>query len=154
MKGSWFDYSSSSDSSLIDLDGLSKNFDKLKALLSESLQQFEIPYVIAIGNTSSGRSTLMRRWSHLPFFPSQEEICTKMPVKVEIRKPSKDDATGAYAVMSLHKYDERNNIYSDTPRTTARHIKLEDATKAVHAEMEKLCSGLDRGGAIVMDTEL
>eukprot|EP00438_Fugacium_kawagutii_P035401 Skav212561 [mRNA] locus=scaffold2398:38544:40349:+ [translate_table: standard] len=154
MNKGWYAFIPRGRSSLLALDEAFAKLDELKEPLRESLATFEAPYIIVVGNTSVGKSTLLRRLSHLPFFPSESRMCTRLPIKVEIRKPSKDD--GAEAKMSLHAYDEATGRYSDVQHKT-RTFGLEAAIEEVRVEMESLLEDArltDPGQDIIMGWEL
>ena len=155
MHKGWFSHiSKAGEASILDLDKAFKALDELKEPLQESLSGFEIPYLFVIGNTSAGKSTLLRRFSQLPFFPSRKGISTRMPIRVELRKPFSDDASSA-AKMSVHSYDAVARRYSDDPEDE-EEISLEVAIDMVQKKMESLLerANLNQGRGVVLDKEL
>eukprot|EP00438_Fugacium_kawagutii_P007842 Skav210107 [mRNA] locus=scaffold2194:39612:41576:+ [translate_table: standard] len=153
LKKGWYTYLSTGESSILDFDKGFKALDRLKEPLQKSLTGFEIPQIVVVGATSTGKSTLLRRFSHLPFFPTSNSMCTRMPIKIEMRKISEHDAVSG-VVMSVHSFD--GTTYSDLAEERSE-LSLEDATSEVKRKMGDLLerAGLEREGlGIIADSEL
>lgn len=153
MNKGWFGYISSGETSLLDLDQAFKALEKLKEPLRHSLEHFTIPDIVVLGNTSVGKSALLRRFSQLPFFPSAEGMCTRIPIRVEIRKPS--PGVAASASMSVHRY-EKNKYLEDPEPGQSCEIGLEEAIKTVNDKMQELLrkTPLQEEQHMIMDREL
>lgn len=136
MNKGWFAYVSDEEASILDFDKAFHALEKLKGPLRDSLADFQVPYVVVVGNTSVGKSTLLRRLSRFPFFPSGGGICTRMPIRVEIRKPSANEITNT-ARMSVHSFDATTNKYLEDPKESIE-IDLKDAIRTVKKKMEEL----------------
>lgn len=153
LKKGWYTHIPTGEASILDFDKGFKALDRLKEPLQKSLTGFEIPQIVVVGATSTGKSTLLRRFSHLPFFPTSNSMCTRMPIKIEMRKISEDDAV-AGVVMSVHSFD--GTTYSDHAEERTE-LSLEDATTEVKRKMGDLLerAGLEREGlGIIADSEL
>ena len=83
--------------SMLDMNDLFSALDGLNNVLVESLGEFKPPYLIAFGGESMGKSTLLQRLSLLPFFPTKKSRCTRIPIKVEIRRA----AVGGPAIIRV-----------------------------------------------------
>ena len=60
--------------------------DEVRDILNTTLEGWEAPQVIVIGGQSSGKSTVLERITMLPVFPKDKKMCTRMPVKVKLRR--------------------------------------------------------------------
>src|SRR3546814_20896515 len=47
---------------------------------------WEPPQIVVMGNENTGKSTLLERICMLPLFPTDKEICTRMAVKICLRR--------------------------------------------------------------------
>lgn len=81
----WFGYISGGETSLLDLDQAFKALEKVKESLRQSLEHFAIPDIVVVGSTSAGKSAVLRRFSQLPFFPSAEGMCTRIPIILRVK---------------------------------------------------------------------
>eukprot|EP00438_Fugacium_kawagutii_P026867 Skav221163 [mRNA] locus=scaffold85:221413:228298:- [translate_table: standard] len=151
----WFLRVSSGEASVLSLDKAFQALDKLKEPLRQSLEGFQIPHIVMVGSTSVGKSTVLRRFTQFPFFPSGDGICTRLPIKVQVRKL---EGTGdSFAKMSVHDVVEATQTVSEDS-DHIEEIRLEDAMGKVQEKMEnlvkeKIDSGLDEHG-MVMNKEL
>eukprot|EP00438_Fugacium_kawagutii_P013910 Skav215104 [mRNA] locus=scaffold1567:22361:29351:+ [translate_table: standard] len=151
----WFLRVSSGEASVLSLDKAFQALDKLKEPLRQSLEGFQIPHIVVVGSTSVGKSTVLRRFTQFPFFPSGDGICTRLPIKVHVRKL---EGTGdSFAKMSVHDVVEATQTVSEDS-DHIEEIRLEDAMGKVQEKMErlvkeKIVSGLDDHG-IVTNKEL
>jgi hypothetical protein len=60
--------------------------DEVRDILNTTLEGWEAPQVIVVGDQSSGKSTVLERITMLPVFPKDKKMCTRMPVKVKLRR--------------------------------------------------------------------
>eukprot|EP00041_Stephanoeca_diplocostata_P002415 m.26379 g.26379 ORF g.26379 m.26379 type:complete len:1069 (+) comp13313_c0_seq3:164-3370(+) len=68
---------------------LNKIFDVLDGLqdvLLSVLDGWEAPRVVVVGNQSHGKSTVLERLCMMVLFPRNKSICTRLPVKISIRR--------------------------------------------------------------------
>lgn len=155
IKKGWFGYISSGETSLLDLNQAFKALEEVKESLQQSLEHFTIPEIVVVGSTSAGKSAVLRRFSQLPFFPSAEGMCTRIPIRVEIRKPP--PGVPPSAKMSLYRFDQTAKRYSKEPEPGhSCELNLEEAIKTVNEKMQKLLENtqLQVGQSMIMDREL
>ena len=66
----------------------------LDDVLRDVLQGWEPPRVVAIGSENAGKSTMLERLCMLSLFPHDYRLCTRMPIRVSIRRgPSRQPPT-------------------------------------------------------------
>eukprot|EP00759_Apiculatamorpha_spiralis_P047522 PhF_6_TR43152/c1_g1_i2/m.66061 len=63
-----------------------KELDKLAEMDIMKSLRLDIPKVIVLGNESHGKSTLLERLIGYPVFPRDRLLCTKMPLRVMLRR--------------------------------------------------------------------
>ena len=63
--------------------------DPLREFLSETVQEWQPPQFVVIGQESSGKSTLLERLTMMPIFPRDHSFCTRMPLHVQLRHSEK-----------------------------------------------------------------
>eukprot|EP00438_Fugacium_kawagutii_P034163 Skav226371 [mRNA] locus=scaffold290:198547:199761:+ [translate_table: standard] len=71
------------------------------------LQELEVPCFVVAGMTSAGKSTLLQRLTQMPFFPSDEQMCTRVPIKVEMRRGSGEPK----ATVAVYHYDDEQKMF-------------------------------------------
>ena len=67
---------------------LSKHFqglDLIREQLEAALDGWKPPVVVVFGQESCGKSTLLERIAMVPLFPKGEDVCTRLPILVEMR---------------------------------------------------------------------
>ena len=62
--------------------------DPLRDVLRSALENWDTPVVVVFGAESSGKSTLLERLTTLRLFPCDEKICTRLPIRLELRASS------------------------------------------------------------------
>jgi hypothetical protein len=73
------------------------------------------PQIIVAGQESSGKSSVLERIAMLNFFPRSDDICTRMPILLQLKHLSKDN---------MKTFCASNNLtYTDT--TSVSLIKAE-----------------------------
>ncbi len=91
------DSSSSSDlgavlsnvSSIHDLRRVFATLDPLRNILEQSLDGWQPPQLIVIGEENSGKSSLLERLAMMPIFPRNKGLCTRLPIHVKLRNTDK-----------------------------------------------------------------
>ena len=73
-------------STVDELGEIFESLDSLSDFLPASLENWQTPSFVVLGSESSGKSTLLERLSMKPMFPRGEGICTRMAIKVELRR--------------------------------------------------------------------
>ena len=71
--------------SLLQLADAFHDLDPIRKEIAQSLDGWNPPVVIVIGDESSGKSTLLHRLSWQPYFPRGGSICTRLPIMVSLR---------------------------------------------------------------------
>ena len=63
-----------------------EKIDPLRDVLSVELDGWSPPKFIVLGAEDSGKSTLLDRITMLPMFPQGRNICTRLPIEVQLRR--------------------------------------------------------------------
>ena len=61
-------------------------YAKLLRIAPELLHELELPRVVMVGEESSGKSSTLERLVHMPFFPVDRQMCTRMPIELRLRR--------------------------------------------------------------------
>jgi hypothetical protein len=72
--------------SLAELGAMFSLLDSLRQLLSETLKGWQIPNIVVVGQESSGKSSVLERLMMTPLLPRDENICTRLPIHVRLRR--------------------------------------------------------------------
>ncbi len=72
--------------SLAELGAMFSPLDGLRQLLSETLDGWQPPNIVVIGQESSGKSSVLERLMMTPLLPRNENICTRLPFHVRLRR--------------------------------------------------------------------
>ncbi|CAE7335694.1 KLHL4 [Symbiodinium sp. CCMP2456] len=130
--------------SLHRLNVLFSALDDLNDVLVATLGSWRAPFLVVFGAESVGKSSLLQRLSLLPFFPTDRSRCTRMPVRLEIRRT----ATPYPATMQVWNVRERK---WEGP---ARSISLEVSEAQIHTEMNKLVAETAQDSEFCLDKEI
>ena len=91
------------------LQTLAKHFeglDKFRTELETALDGWKPPVVVVFGQESCGKSTILERIAMVPLFPKGDDICTRLPILVQLRN------TTTHENPTLHTM-ERNDDGAD-----------------------------------------
>lgn len=69
-----------------DLGEIFTKLDDLRDFLDKTLNGWSPPHIVVIGTESSGKSTVLERLSMMSIFPRAEDICTRLPIHVHLRR--------------------------------------------------------------------
>ena len=58
----------------------------LRELLAATLDGWQPPQVVVVGEESSGKSSVLERLMMTPLLPRAENICTRLPIHVRLRR--------------------------------------------------------------------
>ncbi len=73
-------------SSLNQLGAVFAHLDPLRDLLAKCLDGWEPPQLVVVGNENCGKSSVLERLCMMPIFPRDEELCTRIPIHVRLRR--------------------------------------------------------------------
>ncbi|CAK0896507.1 unnamed protein product [Prorocentrum cordatum] len=68
------------------LEDLVAMFDTVQPVVAKVLDGWTPPHIIVVGLENSGKSTLLERLLKLPVFPRSPDVCTRMPIRVRVRR--------------------------------------------------------------------
>ncbi len=117
------------------LNQLATIFAELDGLrdLFKTLDGWQPPQIVVVGNENSGKSTLLERLCMMPIFPHDEHICTRMRIEVRMRR-------GEPKAPQLKVLDN-----TDGSVLTAKDgVPTETANVDVREEMERLIRQANR----------
>ena len=69
------------------IDNLGRVFDLLDQM-KDTLDDLDIkpPQIVVLGMQSSGKSSVLERLTMLPIFPADEKLCTRLPIRIYLRR--------------------------------------------------------------------
>merc|ERR1719221_1633614 len=70
------------------IEDLFRCVDHLQQVYGKDLlgMGIELPMIVAVGNESAGKSSVMEMIAGQPFFPRQEGTCTRLPFRLQFRR--------------------------------------------------------------------
>jgi len=71
--------------SILKLREAFSQLDPLRDVLAASLEGWQPPQVVMIGDESSGKSTILERLAMMPIFPRGDDLTTRLPIHVRLR---------------------------------------------------------------------
>jgi hypothetical protein len=75
--------------SLSELGAMFSLLDGLRQLLAETLDGWQPPQIVVVGQESSGKSSVLERLMMTPLLPRDDNICTRLPIHVRLRRSDK-----------------------------------------------------------------
>lgn len=72
--------------SVHELGEIFAQLDPLRELLVQCLDGWQPPALVVVGNEKSGKSSQLERLCMMPMFPHDEAICTRLQIKVRLRR--------------------------------------------------------------------
>jgi hypothetical protein len=85
-------------SSIHDLRSVFGVLDEVRDVLEQTLDGWQPPQLVVMGQESSGKSSLMERLAMMPIFPRDKRLCTRVPIHVRLRNADKCEA----ATLEVH----------------------------------------------------
>ena len=76
-------------------------YAKLLRIAPELLHELELPRVVMVGEESSGKSSTLERLVHMPFFPVDRQMCTRMPIELRLRRKTAAELAEFHAVTNM-----------------------------------------------------
>ena len=122
------------NSSLIQLGAVFAHLDPLRDLLAKCLDGWEPPQLVVIGNENAGKSSVLERLCMMPIFPRDEQLCTRMPIHVRMRRgPAKAPQlevtnTSGASSQNIPISVPAECAHDDVRRTMERIVKEQNAT--------------------------
>mmetsp|Transcript_12090 Transcript_12090/g.14395 ORF Transcript_12090/g.14395 Transcript_12090/m.14395 type:complete len:818 (-) Transcript_12090:74-2527(-) len=123
--------------SVVSIHALSKAFlklDPLRDILMQTLDGWEPPEIVVIGPEKSGKSSVLERLAMVPIFPRDTELCTRMAIRVRLRRCSPKEATAVLKVI-----DVETGVTVMEPR----RIPIENGFEYVREAMSDVLSRID-----------
>ena len=71
--------------SIHELRAVFSELDPLRDILAQTLQGWQPPQLVVIGQENTGKSSILERLAMMPIFPRDNEMCTRMPIHVRLR---------------------------------------------------------------------
>jgi len=99
--------------------------------------EWQLPMFIVLGSESAGKSTLLERVSMYSIFPRAENICTRMAIKIKLRRTEKAE-TPELSVVDL-KTEKEIEPPRPIPVATGHTDVREAMNDAIRREHKNLC---------------
>jgi hypothetical protein len=121
------------------LGGIFAALDELKSDRGgqQTMESWQLPTFIVLGSESAGKSTLLERVSMFPIFPRAEAICTRMAIRIELRRTDEPEPP------LLSVVDMTSGRELEAPRQIPLvggfldvREKMDDAIKAEHSSLQ------------------
>ena len=93
---------------------------------------------MVLGSESSGKSSLLERIAMIPIFPRDEKICTRMPIKIQLRRTSEDRAYELKTV--LWRQPETGDEKVETVPASEGEALIREKMNAI---LKEVCGGLN-----------
>mmetsp|Transcript_15672 Transcript_15672/g.54619 ORF Transcript_15672/g.54619 Transcript_15672/m.54619 type:complete len:941 (-) Transcript_15672:375-3197(-) len=130
--------------SVQDLSKMFSALDDLEDLMVDTLGSWSAPRLVVFGGESVGKSTLLQRLCLLPLFPTHRSRCTRMPVKVTIRRAT------VQCAPTLVVWD----VSKKQPVGEPRSISLSKSEVEIRRQMDDIMLEHCSGQEVSMDFEL
>eukprot|EP00438_Fugacium_kawagutii_P013603 Skav202996 [mRNA] locus=scaffold1344:28196:29410:+ [translate_table: standard] len=129
------------------------SLDNLDEAFRRDLQSedFQVPCFVVAGMTSSGKSTFLQRLTQMPFFPSNHGLCTRVPIKIQMRRGFGEPK----ATVRVYSYDDKQGFVAD--EAEGEFISIAAASTEVQDKMASLLERArleDNAREVIHDKEL
>ena len=79
---------------------------------------FRMPTIVCVGEVSSGKSSTMERLASFKFSPTDRHLCTRLPIKLQIRYAPAESLDEEYrekgmVMMSLKRAPNSKRIFRE-----------------------------------------
>eukprot|EP00438_Fugacium_kawagutii_P011438 Skav221332 [mRNA] locus=scaffold1234:17179:18456:+ [translate_table: standard] len=129
------------------LDGLNEAF---RQDLLES-EDSKVPCFVVAGMTSSGKSTFLQRLTQMPFFPSNHGLCTRVPIKIQMRRGFGEPK----ATVRVYSYDKQQGFVAEG--SAGDSLSIAAASVEIQDKMDSLLERArlqDNAREVIDDKEL
>merc|ERR1712227_163589 len=92
--------------------------DALAGILEEI--DLSLPEIVVVGEESTGKSSVLERIAMLPAFPKDEDICTRMPIKLCMKHLTQRE---------LKTFCDENKLFYDVSKVYVRYVYEDHETK-------------------------
>ena len=114
--------------SILSLREVFAQLDPLRDILSQTLNGWQPPQVVVIGQEGTGKSSILERLAMMSLFPRAEGICTRVPIHVRLRNAEVAQAP------SLEVFNVATNTSEEGPHT----LPLEWGAVEVSEKMDEI----------------
>ena len=120
--------------------------DRLHGMLAETTADWKTPMFVVLGAESCGKSTILERVTMLPIFPRADGLCTRMPIKIQLRR------TPEPKPPTLERFNLETKQTEGPPRTITLSGKM-DVRLAMEDAMRAECgvvTGISRTHMLIL----
>ena len=115
--------------SLKELGRIFAQLDGMRDLLARTLEGWQTPQLVVIGNEKTGKSTLLERLCMMPLFPHAEEICTRMRIQVRLRRTERPAPVKLEVINLKTGSQQKGSLHT---------IPMDGADAAIRTVMEEI----------------
>mmetsp|Transcript_16272 Transcript_16272/g.26062 ORF Transcript_16272/g.26062 Transcript_16272/m.26062 type:complete len:1119 (-) Transcript_16272:383-3739(-) len=126
--------------SLAELAGMFAKLDGMRDLLAETLKDWGPPKIVVVGSESSGKSSVLERLMMTPLLPRDQEMCTRLPIHIYLRRSKIHEAP----VLEVYDTKQKKTVSSQT-------MTAEQGAKDVSDEMKKILLELNEEEGVTGD---
>jgi hypothetical protein len=125
--------------SLAELGAMFSLLDGLRQLLVQTLDGWQPPQLVVVGQESSGKSSVLERLMMTPLLPRDKNICTRLPIHVRLRRSNQT------MPPKLEVYNTETNTTEKGPYVIAAqygHVDVSDEMLRILTEEQGNIHGL------------
>ena len=109
--------------SIAELGRMFALLDDLRELLAATLDGWQPPQLVVVGEESSGKSSVLERLMMTPLLPRADNICTRLPIHVRLRR------SGRAEPPKLEVFNVKTNTTERGPYTIAAQSGAADVSE-------------------------
>ena len=100
----------------------------VKSFLPTSQFQLQLPKVVVIGGKSAGKSSLLENITKCAVFPRDRDLCTKRPVKLQLKQVASADEASVQVLYQDHRVTlpSTDDILGEVDRIMKRLTTITD----------------------------
>ena len=114
---------SSEVKSIAELGRMFALLDDLRELLAATLDGWQPPQLVVVGEESSGKSSVLERLMMTPLLPRADNICTRLPIHVRLRRSDRAEPP------KLEVFNVKTNTTERGPYTIAAQSGAADVSE-------------------------
>ena len=121
----------------------------VRDILESTLDKWSVPSIVVFGDESAGKSTLLERLAMIPIFPKGANLCTRLPIVIQLRNSKEKALPELFVVDRQGGRDgpgplDQNELGENLVREyMEKTVKIENAGKGIskNAHLELTLTG-------------
>lgn len=133
--------------SILKLRQAFSQLDPLRDVLAASLEGWQPPQLVMIGDESSGKSTILERLAMMPIFPRGDHLTTRLPIHLRLRYAEVSQPPRLEVIESATGNTVRGPYVVPS---VSGHVDVREQMDAILTEEHKGLRGVSSTRAIVL----